>query len=169
MFSKHAIRLLREKWPNAQKLAEELFAILSDGELPLEHSGPIVLKKGEGESGLTLRGFGDSDTTIKIDRGDTNSPITITIGGIDMGDTNITNLGDEGDVLQVEEGGGGVAIGTVVEQLDGAVYSVLLAGEDDPVEVTQMDIAEGEVIPAGTVTPVFQIDGDLWMQVPVWL
>ncbi|HET6576474.1 MAG TPA: hypothetical protein VFG68_22935 [Fimbriiglobus sp.] len=54
MFKEQARRLLRTKWQDPQKLAEELFAILSyDG--PLTHRGKITIVPDDGEPAIDIQ------------------------------------------------------------------------------------------------------------------
>lgn len=70
-FMQQAIRLLREKWPGAQELAEELFVILKDwGMNGLD--GPLIIDgHGSNEPLIQLRNFGSGiNAPISILRND---------------------------------------------------------------------------------------------------
>lgn len=176
VFGRQAIRLLRDDWPRAKQLAEELFAILSNAKIPLEHAGPIVFFAGDGAGGITFRGFGDSNgTPITIEREDSSlPPITIGPSGIDLNGADILNGGTieakhldgnaGGDSIAV--GGGGIFLGTVLSGT-GTTYLVDIDGTE--VTAVQGTIHEDDEIPAGTEVMVFQIGADYFLNVPVWM
>lgn len=177
-------RLMREdKW-DAQGLAEELIAGLSDDETPADFPGGIELSAGEDKEPIKLKNFKDGDTIFKIERGGQPfSSITI-VGGnlvIQDGDGVQTGSTGEGDQQEDEEGeeeessaGGLSAIGVVVSG-SGDTYVVDtypggVGGEALRVTVKQMQIASDATIPAGTACLVVEgSDGTFAMQVPVWL
>lgn len=166
MFSTQALRLLRERWRDPTDLAEELYAILSSVNLPLSHGGPITIDAGAGgQPAITLRGFDDNGVAIRIER---SNGVFLDIGPsyLDLGGGEVRNGTTPGGQQQ-QDPGGNVFTGEVISG-SGANYTVQLrSGEQVP--ATQLQIASGEVIPAGTAVILVREDGAYYMQAPVWL
>jgi len=163
-----AIRLLREKWPNASMLAEELFAILNS-DLPTGIDGPLTIdNQSPDQPALIIRQFGDSPIDIVVQR--PGQP-----GGLPSEEDQETVSPAEPTTTTTISGGGGAAPGQGVSGT-GAVYQVALyeqgLAQDSTrtVTVTQLQIDAGDTIPAGTWVIVFGAgDGTFFMQCPVWL
>lgn len=174
IFGDETIRLLRERWPNATMLAEELFAIFVS-------TNPINIP-----AGSTIQPAPTPTTPLLNVPGYTEgSPIfSFTgAGGEPIGTISI----DDGEITYTSAGGGGGGApkktqtppatscmpGQIVSGT-GAAYQVNtypkgLSGPAVQVAVTQLQIDPSQTIPAGTWTLVSQTsDGSYWMQVPVW-
>lgn len=165
MFGTEALRLLREMWPDATELAEELYAIFSSDSLPLTHDGPITLNKPDGtQAGITLPGYSSGDTIMSIPRAD-GSPITISLGD--------NGLVLDGGALDTPQGSTGtqqdatVFLGTVVSG-SGATYRVKI-GTALTVTATVPGINADETVPAGTKGTVFKGGTSYTLLVPLWL
>lgn len=165
MFSEEALRLLREVWPDANMLAEELYAIFSSVNLPLEHSGPLTLNNPNGPgAGITMPGYNPGDQILSIPQANGDA-FTITLGnnGLILGGGTLTFPGSG---QQQQQSAATVFLGTVVSG-SGANYKVKIGTQT--VSVTQAQINSDETIPAGTKAFVLQTGSTYSMQVPVWL
>lgn len=165
------IRLMREKWPNAQMLAEEIFSILNtwrtDGfDFPL-----IVNADGE-QPAITVRNRGDEgDIALSIERaGEDVGGISIELDG--DGEPVATldgNVSGESGSSQTSETAERHAFTGTVQSGSGSSYQVLL--DDGTTQaVTQLQIDAAETIPAGTRAVVVKNSSGVYqMQVPIWL
>jgi hypothetical protein len=178
-----APRLLREKWPDAVTLAEEIFAIWTS-EKPVKIDGPLEVTNDTGKPSITINQGDAGDVAITINNNpvpvppDPGLPDNVNI----VENTYITNIYGDGttegfpeppvpppgpEVPQpgtgenpiVAEGGGGGFPGKVISQTSGAVYSVAVYEQglsESPTtrEVTQLQIHEDATIPADTWTIV---------------
>lgn len=154
-----ALRMLREDWPTATELAEELYAIFSNDKIPITTSVPIQSSAGStGQPFATLTGYSPGDTIFKIGPNDNSTNITV--------QQIIDLVGGGGQAPQAASPPAGFA--GVVLSGTGNKYSVKLS-DGSIVIVTQLQIAAGETIPAGTGAVVFKAGGKFVMQVPVWL
>lgn len=79
-----AIRLLRERWPDANSLSEEIYAILAQEQEVETSEGITVVNEGD-QSRLTFRGFGDDEVIFEIVRPD-GTVLEITPGDLDFED-----------------------------------------------------------------------------------
>jgi hypothetical protein len=162
VYGSQALRIIRENWDKLgiNVFAEELYALLSDPNIPLEHSAPITLNQPDGSQEPAIRVRGSDFPSIEIQR-DNSIELTIGPDGVELGeDARITPEQDSSP----NDSSSSVNFGTVVSG-EGATYEVEL-NNGMTVTVTQQQIAEGEVIPAGTVA----LEGGSYsMQVPVWL
>lgn len=175
---KQAARLMREKWPNAQLLAEELIAMFNSEE-PIELDGPVIINNNSTEPAITINQGGASNISIQIK----NSPVPFPkydIPPIDFADivnvytTNIYNNGSVESPQKKDDEESGKAYAAVVTGGSGDTYEVSVYKNGltlAPVTATakQLQIHPTETIPAGTWTIVVQSDGGYYMQVPVWL
>lgn len=167
MFDEQLSRLLREHWPNAKMLADELYAMFRGW----EERGltNLILQQPPGDQpAIRLNGWDSGDIVIQV-RGR---------GGIDLGSITFT-----GGTLATPDAtgvGGGTVVaganafpGRVVSgtgstyQVD--IYPNGLGGEAERVSVTQMLIDEDETIPGGTPVLVVRSGANYYMQVPVVL
>lgn len=188
-----ASRLIRTKWiGNADLLAEELYAIFT-GDVPIVFDSPVTIINETGEPAINVRDFGDSDASIRIEKRplpkvdlpdipplDDSGAGRVQIRYVypdgdegwegDGGDPPDTNPGTGSPIGQ--EGGGGfpgvVVSGTEDEYLVD-VYEGGLSEAPTQRTVTQLSIASGEQIPAGTWALVGKVGDEYFMQVPVWL
>lgn len=87
MFQKQ--RLLRDQWPSAQMLAEELYAMFQD-DIPLKQKAPLTLQPSNGQPGLTIDQLGnDTGPVITVKRNGTPvGTIVPTDNGLQLGDKN---------------------------------------------------------------------------------
>ncbi len=193
LFRNQVGRLLRNKWPNAQLLAEELFALLSSDE-PIEIDSPVIITSNTGSPPLTLRNFGSDDSMIDIvrappDRIDFPDIPPLTLPALDTGSITYTTIYEDGSresgtgdrgadepptQVSVEGGGGGGFPGVVVSGGPGDSYQVNVYENglsEAPIErtVTQLSIAADATIPVGTWALVGKVGETYFMQVPVWL
>lgn len=100
MFSQYAERLRRTKWKDANELAEELYAILSNFNLPLSHGGPINLTQpGTGQPALNVDGSIQGDTVISFTPGPrpTRGPDTRPSKDFTIGSGNVPQLPGNSD------------------------------------------------------------------------
>lgn len=171
MFSRHAIRMLRENWPNAVMLAQELFAIFSQDDLPLQHSGPITLVKDPDSQlpPIQLKGFSPDDPIFDFQDGQGESTAQLSTndltGETTEPDTGLTNNGSSSTTTT---GGGGGFPGTIASGT-GDTYTVTLT-TGETITAKCLQISEGETIPADTgVVCVQDSAGAYWFQVAVWL
>jgi hypothetical protein len=196
MVGEEALRLLREKWPNATMLAEELYVILSSPDIPITTSAPITYNQPAGSSAPALTLNMNPDATgpaIQINPGDGGPTITIGPDNIDLGGgfllgqgLNLQFLGTQalggGTNTNPGPGGGGggqqpsasSAMPGQIQSGTGTTYTVTiypsgLSGSTQNVTVTQLQIDNTQAIPAGTWVLVTQNGGNYYMQSPVWL
>jgi hypothetical protein len=160
MFGIQADRLLREKWPDATQLAQELFVMLGSPDIPTSTNAPMTLNQPPGSTEAPL--------VINVNG---NGP-AITINGPTT-TTNITEGGIETPPVPDTGGGGGggganAVPGTI---LSGSGDSYVFESTDGTVlNVTQGQIDSSQTIPAGTFAlAAIDSNGDAWIQVPVWL
>jgi hypothetical protein len=156
-------RLLRETpWPNAQSLAEELYAMFKS-KLPFVIDGPVEINNPGDGPALTIRQNGNSDIALRI--GENVYPPEHPPPQVPLppeGTTDLDNQAGGG----AGGGGGGGTPGTVVSG-SGSSYQVQLAS-GGTVTVTQAP-ATTEDIPAGTPVIVTTYAGGHFMCHPVWL
>lgn len=175
-YSQQAMRLLRQKWKNPTQLAEELYAILSSEDLPMETTGPVTIDKGAtDEPGLTMRGFSSGDFVIKIEKNkDDPEPFLYRLGddGVigpmvpetppqnpqGVADQKQKGQTDPGQFLSIGEVTGG----------SGSTYQVALA-DGKAIEATVRQIAADEVIPTGTTVYAVKVGQTWYIQPAVWL
>lgn len=189
LFRDQASRLLRERWPDANLLAEELYAMFTS-DVPVSIDSPVIITSTNGAPPLTLRNFGTGDGAIQIIKQGPPQVVLPEIPPLDfsgVGEENVTNVYDDGETETFggEEGargtgtnpnsggGGGGFPGKVLSgsgsSYQVAVYESGLSSEPTTRTVTQLSIAEGEVVPADTWALVGQSGEAYFMQVPVWL
>lgn len=186
------IRLLRETWPNATMLAEELYAIFNTDK-PIELTSPLqITNPRPGVPSLTIADGGFSDSVLINKSGlpgfsfpplpglppyPAANPaggfsVTITIGPGGVAASQGPTGGAQSPVPRPQSGGGGFP-GKVVsgtgDTYEVDVYADGLASPPVRRTVTQLQIAPDETIPAGTWALVAQSGGGFVMQVPVWL
>ncbi len=121
MFDEQAIRLLREKWPNANILAEELFAILTSS-IPLTHNGPLEITNNTDGPAITIRNYGGSEIAFRVIRADDPASPQGTPGENRV----VTDIGNDGSrdpVPEDEEQGSSAFPGKVVSG-SAATYQV---------------------------------------------
>ncbi len=168
-------RLLRESpWPNAQSLAEELYAMASD-EARQEFKNGIHLQTTDPDIPLvTAQVFSGEDEVPVFSFNDgVTGPQTLTfsVAGSNLGGFNFNGSPVTGPESPGGGGGGGgdpTTFSGTVSSGTGSTYQVLL-NNGLTVEVTQLQIDASETIPAGTSVIVHKIGGTYRMQVPVWL
>lgn len=154
-----ALRMLREDWPTATELAEELYAIFSNDKIPITTSVPIQSSAGSTKQPFaTLTGYSPGDTLFQIGPKDNSTNITV---------QEIMNLIGGGPQTQ-QKASPPAAFAGVILSGTGNKYTVKLS-DGSLVVATQLQIASGETIPAGTGVVVFLAGGKVVMQVPVWL
>lgn len=160
MFGEQRQRLLREDpWPNANMLAQELYAMFSP-EQELTHDGPITLNVNGLVPPITLNFPDGSLPIIRVQR---RGVPESTIGQDGQSDS------EETPQQQEQQAGSRVFSGTVVSG-SGSSYQVALS-TGDTVSVTQLSIHADETIPEGTAVVVFRTtqQSAYFMQVPVWM
>jgi hypothetical protein len=196
MFGSQLLRLLREKWNSPKELAEELYAMLQDGN-PVETAGGLTLSNIPGVAPLTLKpsdfgtqpaisfgtaaddpaiGWQADDAGIAFDGPafqfnvmDDGIPSTYDVGGNTKAPNNIVNK----ITVKLTAGGypGKVMSGTG-DTYQVQIYPTGLSGPSQTVSVKQLSIAEAAEIKAGTWTFVTKTTLDkkdfFYMQVPVW-
>lgn len=166
MFFKHAIRMLRNRWASAEMLAQELYAIFCQSDLPLEHQGPITLDKPAGEQpAVKLRGFRDDDPILEVEDPDGGDPILLTPEGLDMGGRVIRNARLE-DTDQEEPPTSNVLLGTIVSG-EGDTWSV--STDQGTIEATQLNANAFTALPVDLQVIVYKINGLYYINVPLWL
>ncbi len=167
MFGSQALRLLRESWTDLNEFSEEVYAILSNPDIPLDHSGPITLTQQGTEPGIAFKGFDPGDFAISIKRPDE--------GDIVLGGDGLEFLDPEGKPKPPEKtaqpGETRVFIGIVGAQVPDTTdkYYVDIPYRGLTVQVQQASIDPAEIIPEGTRTIVFIEGSHYKMQVPVWV
>jgi hypothetical protein len=148
MFDDQAMRLLREKWPNADLLAEELFAILT-AERPTLTNGPIVINNESDQTPLIIRNLGDAPFAIEIITSDPTKEDGFKNAKIDNDGNPVVDEEDEEEA----EGGGSVP-GQVVSG-SGTSYSVQIyengsgSASTQTVTVRVPNLADGEDLSEG--------------------
>ncbi len=181
LFTNQISRLMRNRWPNAQLLAEELFAILSSDE-PIVIDSPVQITASDGAPPLTLRNFGTSDTMIQTVRGTPDFPEFPELPALDIPDftsdpglLEITNYYGDGtsetfdtdrgdpefdpDNLtrgqgQSRGGGGGGFPGTVVSGGPGTgPYRVNVFLDGPAGEPTELDVTQLDIEDDETIAP----------------
>jgi hypothetical protein len=176
MFGTQALRLLREKWPNATMLAEELYAIFDDTN-PTS-SGPIKIAQPAGTPppGITPEVF-DVPPWAPLTFGSGPDATSFQIapdGGLTISSPSVDFTTPDGKPLkpmaqastfpgQVQSGGPGQGPYTV------DVYQKGLGQPPTSMPVTQLQIAENDTVPVGTWVLVAVTDFENFMQAPVWL
>lgn len=180
-----AVRLLRTHWRNPTALAQELYAMFTAQDAATQDA-PLTIANPDGSTApyLQLPNYTPGNSLIQIN-GRGGAPL----GNLVLeGDSLVFQPAQTGALptgtvpfapgttrpLPIGGGGGGGVPGQVVSQVSGSVYQVRiypagLNGASQLVNVTQLSIASGAVIPAGTWTTVINTtDGSYEMQVPVW-
>lgn len=189
MFKTEAIRLLRNTWKSATMLAQELYAILCNDDLPLEHAGPITLKKGGEWPAFEITGRDSGDTLFRFDFGndvwdfglDANGNLVpISKNGEDVTPT-LVGFDLSGSGGSAGKGNIEVFPATVTEMISPTTYRVKpnegAIASFDEYEVTIVPtLAEDEELEVGTeglVQAVLTAEGTslqaAYMQVPTWL
>lgn len=162
MFSRERLRLLREEWPNAQMLAEELWAMFAK-DIPLYHDGQIILNAGEA-SPFEIRNWepGDSAFSFKGRNGDHYGDIIVGNTGVGWrpaGETKLIGIG----ITQTQQT---TFLGTVTGG-SGSEHQVDIG--DKVVNVNTLNVAGGESIPVGWELVVHKQGGTYYSEVPVWM
>lgn len=176
MFSRQAERLRRKRWVDANELAEEIYAILGNAELPLFHNGPLTLfMPASGQPPLTLDGARDGDTVIRY--ANRNDDGEEEVSDVTLSDGVIQNPGVTEDVApdapgleeaEAEEPGQ-VSYGKISSG-SGRIWSVdLLAGQSGLVDATCLNATDETDIPLETEVIVYRIADQYYFQVPLWL
>jgi hypothetical protein len=189
IFKKQSIRLRREKWQNADELAEEIYGILNSDE-PIEITSPVTINNTTGAPGLTINQHGDTDQGMVINRfpepptqfpdippfdfpDGVGTQIVIVINGDGTISTGSGPPGTTINTTTIETGGGGGFPGVVVsgsgDTYEVDVYESGLNESPTRRTVTQLQIAEDAEIPAGTWAMIGSAGESMFMQVPVWL
>jgi hypothetical protein len=182
IFGDQALRLLREDWANPKMLADELFAIFTSTD-PMTLTGPVTIDNTTNQPGLTVRNFGDGNTSMQIQK-QPLPPIPplppfapIEFGPISivdfLPDGTIQPLDAQGNPIIIESGGGGFP-GKVLSGGPGSTYKVNVYKKginQAPISVTatQLQIDPGETIPAGSWCLVAFTNNAYYIQLPVWL
>ena len=180
LFGAEVVRLLRESWPNATLLAEELYAILQ-GDIPITQQAPTDLTNPGDQSPLTITTNPQGDGIQFVKDGVPSGGFFVRNKKLFIqlhGKLPTRDNPNPGGLLTLS--GGGVP-GQVQTPVSGQVYNVDLyengtsAPSTQTVQVTQLQIASGETIPQGTwalVSNVIDDNGNVLqyvMQVPVWV
>ena len=157
MFGNQRQRLLRTIWPNAQLLAEELYAMMDDN-APVS-SGPITFEVNPGEAPITFQGAGGDDPLFQF-RGRS---------GEDLGDTTFNEVFNP--ATSGAGGGGGTpqttrpivtaALGKIING-SGTTYqlSLYLAGPTAGLTTVSATLISPDTdfdLPAGTFVNVYRI------------
>jgi len=185
LLGNEADRLLRTKWKTPWALAEELWAIFRALNIQAGQTQPIAFDApGNPDTpSLTGRGLGPWQPFATWGQPDGPvfglTPSGITADGIPIDGFQFPQDVTPGEPLvpnpylrrqqpqpsaypgQVQSGSG-----TGPYQTD--VYKQGINGPSTSMDVTQLDVAESETIPAGTWTIVIVIGTAAYMQVPVW-
>lgn len=166
MFGKAAQRLLREKWTDINTFAEEVYALLNTENIPLTHSGTITLTTPPGSTEPAIQVFGGGGFAFSLTRG--GNEVVLDSGGLDLGeDGEVTEDDEDEEDEDTSEEDPAVFTGTILSG-SGDSYTVRKSSGGD-VDVTQLSIAEDEVIPVGTSVMVFNVNGTYYINVPTWL
>lgn len=198
ILKRQSIRLRRERWENADLLAEEIYAILNSDE-PIEIDSPttITAPSDSNAPALTVRQFGNSDQIlalgsrrpppedpgfpefppININIGDYAVTVTFTDGNIEVFegvDPENPQGQQQGFGRRPTGSGGGGVIGQVLSGGPGADYLVTiypngLDGESGVVNAVQLGIASDATVPAGTWVVLTTLGELYYMNVPLWL
>ncbi len=175
MYNNQRVRLLRESpWPNAQALAEELYAMFASTD-PVEIPEGIHLQIGDTDRfPIEIDGYGDDEfPLLRINRTGGSFDVLIDASG-DLITRGVEEDGDAPADETAEVSATSTFPGKVVSG-SGATYSVDiyqngLSQTATRVTVTQLQIDASETIPADTwATVTRQSDGSYFMQVPVWM
>lgn len=165
MFGTQALRLLREKWPGADELSQELYAIFQDKN-PTS-SGPLTITNNTpAGAGLTIQNLGGSGDVMTFSNGK-DPPTTFTLGkdgGLVVASPSFTTPSGGG-------GGGGVPaqiLSGTGASYQATVFPTGLAGLTQVVAVRQLQIDAAETIPPGTWTFANLVGVNYYIQVPVW-
>lgn len=189
LFKDQVLRLLREDWDSPKELAEELYAILN-ADIPLTLDGPITINNNSSEPAVTIQQSGPSDSAIQIVKSplpgfDPGNPPDFGLGG--LGNETLTLVGNDGlistgtgdaaqpnNITLSAQGGGGIPA-RVVSFVTGSTANYVmrafpngLTAASVLVVATQLQIADGEVLSAGTWTILTKLGSKYFMQVPVW-
>lgn len=188
-----AARLMRTKWKSAQTLAEEIFAILNSDK-PLQIDGPVTINNTTAAPSITVKQANNNDQVMNVVKQPLPTP---TLPGIPplpappAGQRSVMVIYADGTTgyapfpqgtitpgqssketpePEKRQSGGGGFPGTVVSG-SGSAYQVRITTPEGSktVAVTQVQIATGATIPAGTGAVVVQVGEAYYMQVPVWL
>lgn len=172
------VRLMREKWNDANELAEEITAIFNSEE-PMVFDGPITINNTTDGPAITINN-GSTGDTIEINNRPVPPPQFPGYPPVEIPDipdiiqqVTINNQGNSSNTTIVSGGGGGFP-GVVISGGPGASYQVSvyesgLAATPVTRTVTQLQIAEDATIPAGTWAMIGKVGTSYFMQVPVWL
>lgn len=171
------VRLMREKWKDANELAEEITAIFNSEE-PMTFDGPITINNNTDGPAITINN-GSTGDTISIN----NHPIPppqfpgyppVNIPDIGGTITNVTinNQGQSSNQTVVSGGGGGFP-GQIISGSGNtysvAVYESSLSGSPITRSVRQLQIDPSATIPPDSWVMVGKVGPDYFMQFPVWV
>jgi hypothetical protein len=172
-------RLTRKKWKDAQELAEELVSIFKET-MPITTNAPFTVKQRGGKNGApTEPAFSvqseSGDAALKITNQDGSSGTLRATqkDGLTFTPNQKGTPAFPAATAQTSSGGGGIP-GKVLSG-SGSTYSVALyengpaSASTKTVTVTQLQIATGETIPAGTWAIVAKTKTVYSMQAAVWL
>lgn len=163
MFGAEAIRLLREDWPNATMLAQELYAIFQDS-VPASTNAPLTANSSNPDQApLVVNQFGNGGLSISFNKGQ-GGGIQINDGVPQLVDKNGNPVGGSGGGVP-----GKVLSGSGSGPYQVQIYPAGLSGTTKTVSVTQLQIDSSDSVPANTWTIVNQVGSNYYMQVPVWL
>lgn len=168
-----AIRLLRDDWPKAKQLAEELFAMLT-GDAPTVSNSQAQINAPAGVPPLQLGNLSLGDSLFQV-RGKDGA----LLGNFLLGPDGLTFQGPAAQAAPTPQpapsgGGGGIpamiTAGGPGDTYTATIYPAGLSGTTQSVTVKQLQIDPSDTINPGTWTHAFlQADGQYTMQVPVWL
>lgn len=167
-----AIRLMRDDWPKAKQLAEELYAMLT-GTNPVVTNAPLQINSPAGVPPFQLGNYSNGDSLFEITR-----PNGEPFGRLAIEDGNLLFTAAKPIAqpnIPTPSGGGGGGIPAMITDGSGDAYTATiypagLSGPTQSVQVKQLQIDPTDTIPAGTWTHAFlQADGQYTMQVPIWL
>jgi hypothetical protein len=175
IFGNESLRLLREKWPDANMLAEELYAIFRalDSQPSTQNTPAAITSNQQGVAPLTLTPYPNDTLLLQFGPQGIDGSMQL-INGFP------TPVNGQGQ----QQGGGGDA-GTIVGG-SGNTYQVQLKSSGKTVTATQLQIASTETIPVGTSCLVAKVTvsgaqhvgvnqssnvqgAQYFIQVPVWL
>ena len=184
IFGDQALRLLRDDWPDAQTLAEELYAIFTST-TPTTLQGPVTINNSSNQPDLTTNNYGSGPGGITINKQPFPGP-PLPPGGspIEFGNITFTSYFSDGSSSGTNGGSSGASQppqqsasafpAMILSGGPGATYQVSVykngpTGAATAATATQLQIDSGETIPVGTWTIVTLVNNKYYMQVPVWL
>ena len=192
LWRNQAARLLRERWSDANTLAEELYAMFTS-DAPVEIDSPLVVTASPGQQAppIVVRNFGQNDAGVQIQRrvpDQLDFPEIPPLPTLETGDFTVTNYYSDqapevfqnpapggvqpGGGSPIQSGGGGGTPGVVLSGTGDSyqvnIYPNGLAASPTEVTVTQLQIDPSAEIPAGTWALVTTAGGAYYMAVPVW-